>query len=49
MKKDWCNFPKLLNDAKYWEMPTNMNDSGRDGSKLGLEGVKENNYHIVDR
>lgn len=47
---EWCEFLKLLEQANYWALSTDLSDdSGNDGAQWILEGVKENRYHVVDR
>jgi hypothetical protein len=47
---EWNTFTQLLSQASFWKLPTEdeMID-GNDGAQWILEGVKEDNYHIVDR
>ena len=40
---------KSVNQNKFWDMPTSIDDLGLDGSMWILEGVSNGNYHIVER
>lgn len=46
---DFCRFLNLLEEANYWQMPTENDALGFDGAQWILEAVKENRYHVVDR
>jgi len=35
--------------AAFWGLPTNETTGGRDGAKWIIEGVRQGDYHIVDR
>lgn len=49
-KREWDNFQKLLDSAKYWEPETNEKElSGFDGAQWILEGVDSKRYNVVDR
>jgi hypothetical protein len=47
----WHQLERLLDEAKYWTLPTRLasDDVGCDGDQLVLEGVRRGNYHVVDR
>lgn len=45
----WCEFVRLLENTKYWNMPTDEREMGNDGAEWILEGVKNARYHVVDR
>lgn len=46
-------FLNLVDEVKFWSLPTNPpkdpNVVGLDGAEWVLEGVKDNQYHVVDR
>ena len=46
-------FLDLVDEVKFWSLPTNPpkdpNVVGLDGAQWVLEGVKDNQYHVVDR
>ncbi len=44
----WCDFLALLEKAGYWKLGDD-DDSGHDGARWILEGVREGRYHLVDR
>jgi hypothetical protein len=48
-QEDLCEFLSLLEKADYWNLPINKDNSGIDGAKWILEGVKNGRYHAVDR
>ena len=49
-QKQWCEFRSSLENASYWQMPTeDPDDIGNDGARWILEGVREGHYHLVDR
>jgi len=48
-KENIERFLGLLEKADFWNMPTKENKLGMDGAQWILEGVKDGNYHIVDR
>lgn len=48
--EEWCELIRLVDEAKYWQMPRiDLEDGGLDGAQWILESVKENRYHVVDR
>lgn len=48
---EWNTVMKYLEDLDFWNQPTIKRDGilGNDGSQWILEGVKEGNYHVIDR
>lgn len=49
-KKEWSTIGQYLTDFDFWEQPTISNNRiGFDGAQWILEGMKDGNYHIVDR
>ena len=40
---------RRLEQAAFWEMPTELGDLGLDGDQLIVEGVTTGKYHVVDR
>lgn len=38
-----------LNELKFWELPTKIDRMGVDGAQWVMEGIKDGEYHIVDR
>ena len=49
-RDDWDNFIGLLKTVDFWDMESRETGlQGTDGSQWILEGVNENNYHVVDR
>jgi len=46
---EWDKFIKLLQQASYWQLPTESRNGGRDGAQWILEGKKDEQYHVVDR
>lgn len=46
-------FLDVVDEVKFWSLPTNPpkqpNMIGLDGAEWVLEGVKDNQYHVVDR
>jgi hypothetical protein len=48
-REEWCEFISLLEQARFWTEPTDIDRGGNDGAQWILEGVKSNRYHIVDR
>jgi hypothetical protein len=44
-------FLDLVEEVKFWSLPTNpaTNVIGLDGAQWVLEGVRDNQYHVVDR
>jgi hypothetical protein len=45
----WENFKKLLNQIDFWNMSTEIESEGFDGSQWILEGKVVGKYHVVDR
>jgi hypothetical protein len=44
------NFLSLVNKLKFWSAPNPVDDQmGTDGSQWIIEGVKDGQYHVVDR
>lgn len=46
---NFCKFLNLIDNAGFWQMPTENDLIGNDGANWVLEGVRDNRYHIVDR
>jgi hypothetical protein len=46
---EWNEFSNLLQEASYWQLPTEGNLTGVDGARWILEGKKDEQYHVVDR
>ena len=46
---EWEEFIRLLEQASYWNLPTDDYYFGHDGAQWILEGVRGGRYHIVDR
>ena len=46
---EWDHFISLLDRSCYWQLQTEIDDSGFDGARWILEGVREGRYHVVDR
>ena len=48
--EQWNHLDRLLQEAAFWEMPTQLEDDGGcDGDQLIVEGVNGGKYHVVDR
>ena len=45
----WENFKTLLNQIDFWNMDTEVETMGLDGSQWILEGKDADKYHVVDR
>ena len=45
----WCDLLRLIDEAKFWNEPSNKEKALQDGAQWILEGVKEHRYHLVDR
>jgi len=48
-EKETQEFLSLLSSADYWDLPKEIDLLGWDGDKVVVEGVKDGEYHIVDR
>jgi hypothetical protein len=48
-KATWDKFQLLLDKIDFWNLETNVNNIGCDGSQWILEGKIARNYHVVDR
>lgn len=48
-QKQWEEFTTLLTRARFWNLPTTVNEGGKDGARWILEGVSNKKYHWVDR
>lgn len=49
-KDEWCEFKRLLDETSYWQMPSVDDEGGGlDGAQWILEGVRNGQYHLVDR
>ena len=49
-EEEWAHFQVLLKKAGFWSMPTtDETPIGLDGSGWVLEGVKQDEYHMVHR
>ena len=42
-------FEKRLKRCRFWKMSTRVERRGFDGSQWILEGIKDSEYHVVDR
>jgi len=47
--EDIAKFSREVTEADYWHMPTELASGGLDGAYWILEGVQDNEYHIVVR
>jgi hypothetical protein len=48
-KDEWDIFTSMIESTDFWNMPTNLDDSGCDGSRWIIEGIENHKYHVVDR
>jgi len=48
-KEQWSQFLSLLEESRFWKIPSQDDYSGFDGSNWILEGCSEGRYHVVDR
>jgi hypothetical protein len=49
-KDEWATFKSLLENARFWELPTvDGKPIGLDGAFWVLEGAEGRRYHAVDR
>ncbi|HET6557031.1 MAG TPA: hypothetical protein VFG54_06920 [Prolixibacteraceae bacterium] len=49
-ENEWKEFQRMISKIDFWEMPTTLDEiPGSDGSQWILEGIKEGEYHVVDR
>ena len=48
-KDETRDFLMLLDDVDYWNLPMEIDSLGLDGHEIVIEGVKDGEYHIVDR
>jgi hypothetical protein len=49
-KEEWEHFQELLTNSSFWSMPSeDVRPRGVDGAGWLLEGVKFNQYHLVNR
>jgi len=44
-----ARFSSLLDQAHFWDAPTDLPRRGFDGAEWIMEGVKDGNYHVVVR
>jgi len=45
----WKKLIGLIQEASYWQLPTEREDAGCDGASWILEGKKDEQYHLVER
>jgi hypothetical protein len=45
----WVEFQKRIEQIDFWNLETNIESIGYDGSEWILEGKKAGNYHVVER
>ena len=50
-KEQWNGFVKRLDEAKFWDSPTNVDENNgiADGDTLHFEGTRKGKYHLVLR
>lgn len=48
-KNETQEFIDLLSTNAYWNLPKEIERSGPDGSEVVIEGIKDGEYHIVNR
>lgn len=48
-ESEWDELLQKLQKARFWEMPTGIDDIDPDGAAWILEGVRDERYHQVDR
>lgn len=47
---EWKEFQRMISKIDFWNMPSTLDEiPGNDGSQWILEGIKEGEYHVVDR
>jgi hypothetical protein len=46
-EKEWNKFIELVNKANFWDLPTDNNSGGLDGSEWILEGTSNEYYHFA--
>lgn len=44
----WNEFELLLVKARFWSLPSNIDDDSTDGSQWIIEAHLKNKYHVVD-
>jgi len=42
-------FVNRVNNVGFWDLPSYVDESGNDGSRWIIEGVKDGKYHLADR
>lgn len=47
-KNEWTEFEQLLTKAKFWSLPTRIDDGSSDGAQWIIEGHLKGKYHIVN-
>jgi hypothetical protein len=47
--REWVTFERYVEEAGFWQMPSESGYIGLDGSQWFLEGADESQYHHVDR
>ena len=45
--KEWNEFEQLLQAAKFWDLPKDIDDGSTDGAEWVIEGHFKNKYHVV--
>lgn len=46
---EWTGLMRLLDDSCFWQLPTAKAIIATDGAQWVFEGVKDGNYHVVNR
>ncbi len=47
--KQWKELKELVDRAGFWNLPSRVDDHGKDGAEWILEGVRNKQYHWVER
>jgi len=47
-EKEWKEFEQLLAKARFWTLPSRIDDGSTDGAQWVIEGHLKNKYHLVD-
>jgi hypothetical protein len=48
-KEQTVELVRLIEEAGFWELPSRVQSSGRDGADWLFEGVKDGRYHLTER
>jgi hypothetical protein len=48
-KKEWENILNKIKAIQFWQLPTEIDDSGNDGSEWIIEAFKNGSYHMTTR